>query len=346
MLYATTRSNVDIYTAQRVLKEDRAEDGGLFVPMTLPPFMPFEIRQFIEKSSADVIAIVLNRFFNCTLTGKDIEFSVGKALYSTVEMPYKLVVAEFWHNSEGEMDRLIQQLAMAVSGNRIAFEPGEWATIAVRIALLAALCGEMGRKGLIGAGASMDVAVAAGDEASLLAAWYARRMGLPIHKVIVSCNANSILWDFVNRGQVRCSGAIVSTNTPRYDKHGVESLERLVFGSFGRVESNRFVTACKNGSSYLINSEQQRYLEEGMYICVIGNDRVERTIPNVYGSYSHIFDPYSALVYCGIMDYRAETGERNPVLMLSGSSPENSQEAVTAAMGISERELRDRLNLG
>lgn len=346
MLYATTRSNVDIYTAQRVLRDNRAESGGLYVPMTLPPFMPFEIRQFTEKSPSDVIAMVLNRFFNCTLTGKDVEFTAGKSFFSTVEMPYKLVIAELWHNSDGEVDRLVQQLAMAVSGERSSFEPGEWAQIAIRIALLAALCGEMGRQGLVSVASDIDVAVAAGDEASFLAAWYARRMGLPIHKVIVSCNANSILWDFVNRGQLRCSGPVVQTNTPRYDKHGTDSLERLIYASFGRVESNRFVTACKNGTSYLINSEQQRYLEEGMYICVIGSDRVERTIPNVYGSFSYVLDPYSALVYCGIMDYRAETGERNPVLMLSGSSPMNSQKAVTAAMGISAQELRGRLNLG
>lgn len=346
MLYATTRSNVDIYTAQRVLKDDRAEDGALYVPMTLPPFMPFEIRQFMEKSPADVIAIVLNRFFNGTLTGKDVEFSAGKTFFSMVEMPYKLVIAELWHNPDGEVDWLVQQLAMAISGDRSSFVPGEWARIAIRIALLAAICGEMGRRGLIGAAAEMDVAVAAGDEASFLAAWYARRMGLPIHKVIVSCNANSVLWDFVNRGQVRCGGTVLPTNTPRYDKHGLDSLERLICASFGRVESNRFVTACKNGNSYLINSEQQRHLEEGMYISVIGSDRVERTIPNVYGSFSYVLDPYSALVYCGIMDYRAETGERNPVLMLSNSSPMNCQQEVTAAMGISAQELCSRLKLG
>ena len=345
MLYATTRSNVDIYTAQRVLREERAADGGLFVPMTLPPFLPYEIRQLTEKSPAEAVSMVLNRFFQCNLTEKDIEFAIGREFFATTEIPYRIVIGELWRNPEGEADRLVRLLAKTVAGDRLDFVPGEWTQIAVRIALLAALCGEMGRRKLVSASSQMDVAVAAGEETTLMAAWYARRMGLPIHRILVSCNENSGMWDLVYRGQVRCGGPVRQTSTPNYDNPGTEGMERLIFSAFGRVESNRFVTACGKGTSYLVNSEQQRFLEEGLYLSVIGSKRVMRTIPNVYGSYRYVLCPYSALVYCGIMDYRAETGAQNPVLLLSGHSPMNSREAVTSAMGISEQELRRRLNL-
>ena len=345
MLYATTRSNVDIFTAQRVLKEDRAPDGALFVPMTLPPFMPYEIRQFTEHAPSDAVALVLNCFFNTDLSGRDVEFAVGRELFATAEMPFRMVVAELWRNPDGKVDRLVRQLAMTAAGEKEPFEPGEWAKIAVRIGLLAALCGEMGRKKLVSAASGMDVAVSMGDEAMLLAAWYARRMGLPIGRIIVSSNGSSGIWELVNRGQLRCVPHVSRTSTPQYDSPCLDALERLIYASVGRVDSNRFVTACRSGATYQMNSEQRRHLSEALYVSVIGSRRVERTIPNVYGSFSYILSPYSALTYCGVMDYRAETGARSPVLLPAGISPANDAQAVTGAMGISEQELRNRLKL-
>ena len=345
MLYATTRSNVDIYTAQRVMKEDRAGDGGLFVPMTLPPFLPHELRQFAQQPPSDTMAAVLSRFFPGTLSGKTLEFSAGKEFCANRVLSYKIEVSEWWKNSQGSLERLAQKLCKAASEDYLEFQPGDWAQIAVRIGLLAAVWGEMSRNKLVSAANAMDVSVAGADDRMVLAAWYARKMGLPIHKIIVCCNENNFLWDLLNRGQIRCSGPVTPTCTPRYDHSCRDTVERLIYGAFGRVESNRFAQSCQKNTTFFINGEQQRVLEDAIYVSVLGNRRVQRAVSEVYGSFRQVLCPYSALCYCGILDYRAETGARNPALLPVLHSPMEQAQAVTEAMGISEAELKRRLNL-
>ena len=344
MLYATTRSSLETFTAGRVLKEWKAPDGGMFVPITLPQLMPWELRKFADQSSADVVAGILNLFFGGKLTGKEIEFAVGRDFFFTKEMPYKLTVCELWRNPDGDVDRLVRQLAQVISGTRFPFEPGEWTHIAVRIALLTAVMAQMLKNGRMNIGTGVDVAVAAGDPATLMAAWYARRMGLPVHRIVASCNSNGLFWDLIYRGQIRCGGLLQKTCTPRYDTHYFDTMERLIYACCGRVEANRFAAACQKRSGYFVSTDQRRHLETGLSVFVTGNSRVERTIPNVYGSFSYILDPYSALVFCSITDYRAETGAHDPVVMLCGSSPMRSADTVSAAMGITEDELRAKLN--
>ena len=64
MLYVTTRNNRDAYTAQRVLRENRGPDGGLYVPFREPVFSREEIDDLKEKSFHQCVAEVLNRLFN------------------------------------------------------------------------------------------------------------------------------------------------------------------------------------------------------------------------------------------------------------------------------------------
>ena len=344
MLYATTRSGLETYTAGRVLKDWKAPDGGLYVPITLPQLLPWELRKYADQSAADVVADILNRFFGGKLSGREIEFAVGRDFFSTKEMPYKLTVAELWRNPDGSVDRLVRQLAQVASGSRFPFEPGEWTHIAVRIALMTAVLAEMLGKGKFSVGTGVDVGVAAGDTPMLMAAWYGRRMGLPIREIVVGCNTNGIFWDLLNRGQIRCGSLPARTCTPLYDAHCFDTMERLICAACGRVEANRFAAAAQKRSGYLITTDQRRHLQSGIFVSVMGNRRVERTIPNVYGSFSYIFSPYSALVYCAATDYRSETGAHNPMLMFCSGSPANSAGTVTAAMGITEEELRRRLS--
>ena len=68
MLYVTTRNNRDAYTAQRVLRENRGPDGGLYVPFREPVFSREEIDALKGKSFHQCVAEVLNRLFNTKLT--------------------------------------------------------------------------------------------------------------------------------------------------------------------------------------------------------------------------------------------------------------------------------------
>ena len=75
MLYLTTRDKFDTYTVYRTLHEDTAPNGGLFFPFRLPAV---SLETLKGKTFCECVADVLNLFFSAGLTGKEVEFSVGR----------------------------------------------------------------------------------------------------------------------------------------------------------------------------------------------------------------------------------------------------------------------------
>ena len=67
MLYQTTRTVNDSYTAARALSEDRGPDGGFFLPLRLPQFSKAEIKKLGEKSFSENVAETINLLFNTTV---------------------------------------------------------------------------------------------------------------------------------------------------------------------------------------------------------------------------------------------------------------------------------------
>ena len=76
MLYATTRSKTDTYTAHRTLFEDRAPDGGFFVPFRMPNV---DIQSLKENSFSEAVAEILNVFFSTGITAWDVDCCIGKS---------------------------------------------------------------------------------------------------------------------------------------------------------------------------------------------------------------------------------------------------------------------------
>ena len=95
MLYVTTRNNRDAYTAQRVLRENRGPDGGLYVPFREPVFSREEIDALKEKSFHQCVAEVLNRLFNTKLIRWDVEFCVGRYPVRLVNLPQRIIAGEW-----------------------------------------------------------------------------------------------------------------------------------------------------------------------------------------------------------------------------------------------------------
>ena len=80
-----------------------------------------------------------------------------------------------------------------------------------------------------------------------------------------------------------------------------------------------------------------------MWPSVVGQSRVASAIPNVYSSHGCILEPYTALVYCGLMDYRSQAGEGRNALILSEYGPGTNLQITAEMMGITEEELKEKL---
>ena len=92
MLYVSTRNHVDSFTAYRVLHEDHAPDGGMFVPMRFPAFLPEELCQLKTSSFGEIVSIVLNKFFSANLSAWDVEICAGRHPFKLVPMNHKMLI--------------------------------------------------------------------------------------------------------------------------------------------------------------------------------------------------------------------------------------------------------------
>lgn len=331
MLYVSTRNRMDSYTAHRPLHEDRAPDGGLFVPFRLPQITTEQILQLADRSFAENVATVLNLFFSVKLTGWDIEFYCGRNPVKTVLLPRRIIVAEAWHNTAYSFDYVEQAICRMLCGDKNIVNVTEWTRIAIRIAVL---FGAYGTTDAAKDGSILDIAVDTKDFIAPTAAWYARKMGLPVGMIICGSYQTSAVWDLLHRGDMSPSSA----GSER------EGLERLIYLTLGQSESTRYTDCCKKRAAFLLNEEQLTQLNDGLFAAVVSESRVPTVIGSCYRSHGYIPDQPAAISFGALQDYRSRTGESNHTLIMSLSSPLKNKDYLTHILGITAAELEQAVN--
>lgn len=345
MQYVTTRSNQKTYSPLHALNDFRAEDGGFYIPAVMPAFTPEEIDGFAMKNPNQAIAEILNLLFDCNLNRWDVDFAVGRYPVRMTTMNHRIAVAESWHNAQWDFSATVHGLTARIreSRNRDTV-PGEWSWIAVRIAVLFGVFGELMRDGIASRIHPVDFAVPSGDFTAVMAAWYARSWGLPIGNILICCNENNNLWDLVYHGQMRTSNTIQSTTTPECDYVIPPSLERLVHACGGEADVDRFLQNCRESRGFFPEEQALVTLQTGLHAVVVSQKRLASTIPNAYSTHDYVFGPYSALTYAGLMDYRARTGESSYGLILSERGALCDDGFVARAMNVTVSKLHKILD--
>ena len=334
MLYVTTRDDRDAYTSHRAMNENVGPDGGRYVPFSLPAFTREEIAGFQEKPFSQTVAEILNLFFSSRLTGWDVDFCIGRNPLRTQQMNHRIVVAELWHNLEGKYDFLVNNLGKAISGEKPVVI-SDWVNIAVRIAALFGVYGEMLRSGAAHPNTTFDVSVQSGDFSEPTAVYYARKMGLPVNCIICTCTDNNSVWDFLHRGTFSPVGATEALQL---------GVERLIVDVFGVSEVRCFADCCKNGQSYTLAEEQLSLLNSGFFATVAGDSRASATINSIYRTSGYIADPKTAVCFGGLQDYRSRTGESQITLLLSEQSPLNFAGEIGNITGLDKNKLEQLVN--
>ncbi len=330
MLYITTVTDKDAYTAHRTLQENRAPDGGMFVPFYLPILEDSYIDSLGTKSFGQIVAEIMNLFFSCHMNGWDVDFCIGKNPIKIKSMNHKLTVSEIWHNHESRFDYIEKALYSKICGNQSAKQkPTEWFCIAVRIAVLFAVFGELIKNNITGGTQPVDIAVPTGNFSDPISAWYARKMGLPIGVIICSCENDSIVWDLIQRGEI---------NTGNCKQ--LEGVDRLIQSTFGCDEVNRFKHACDQGAVYSLDEEKSKLISSAMFAAVIGKDRIPSVINSMYRTNGYIIDENTALAYAGLQDYRTRVSGGHHGILIASDSPDLSLEMISNATGVPKEHLR------
>ena len=344
MLYATTRSNRDAFTPQRILSELRGAEGGLFVPFHNPQFSPEEIDAFSQKSFSQCVAELLNLQFNTKLTSWDVDFAVGRRPVRLKQLNQRILMAELWHNPDWVFSSMAEHLARRISAEPLSGKTGDWVCVGVRIAVLFGIYGELCRAGMADRENPFDISCVGGDFSAPVSAWYARCWGLPVGNIIICCNENSDVWNLICHGQFRTDTVAIRTSTPDADVVLPESLERMIYAALGREEAIRYAACIQSGVTYYLEEDQVQRLRKGLYVAVVSQPRVQSTISGVYGNCDYVLSAYDALSYSGLLDYRSRTGSRRYAVVLSEKSPRRDLEMVASALQTTAEELCRYLN--
>ena len=326
MLYITTRGDRDAFTAHRTLCTDQAPDEGCFIPMRFPQFSSAEISLIAEQSFEETVAYILNIFFSANLTKWDVSLYVGRNTARVPETNKRIILAELWHNPGNCFQYVLDGLFSRVFGTETNLQPSEWFKVAVKIAILFGVYGELCHSEQLKVGDHIDLSLPADDFSYPIAALYATAIGLPLGSVICNCTKTHEMWNLIHRGTLNYSGV------PDIMRAGVE-----------RFLSLRLNKVPNSQGSFEADAEEKLILRKGIFCVVSGAERVLHALNGVYSSIARIVTPDVALCFSGLGDYRAKTGESKLTLILEEDSPALYTEEIGKATGISKSKLENYL---
>ncbi len=205
------------------------------------------------------------------------------------------------------------------------------------------------RKGSIQAGDKINVVVPTGNFGNILAAYYAKQMGLPIRKLICASNENRVLYDFFRTGTYDRKREFILTSSPSMDILISSNLERLIYRLTGEDSAacKERMDALATGGAYNISEEMKSQLEDfyGNY-CSEGETR-EAISATYYGS-GYVIDPHTAVAAGVYQKYLRETEDSTPTVIASTASPYKFTRSVMDALsdryeGLDDFALADAL---
>ena len=336
MLYVTTRSKIDSYTAHRALCDGFAADGGQFTPMRLPSFDEEQIDELCRRSFCGIIAEILNVFFSKKLTGWNIEFAIGRKPVKIAEIGQKMWIAEAWRNSDNNFDVSVDRIYNVLCGTGFGCKRASgWARIAIRIAFVFGFYAELSRLGID----RFDFSVAGKDFEAGISVWYARQMGLPIGVIICGCNENCGIWDLLNKQQINFNTQVINTTTPDMDDLNPAGVERLVYEYLGVEECSKYNQAFDSTTSYQLPANGMKHFGPDMFSSVIGRNRVLDTIGSVYKTAGYMINPYLAIACAAVQDYRTVNGENSVTVLWSEQSAAQYAQIISSCTGLPEKDI-------
>ena len=206
------------------------------------------------------------------------------------------------------------------------------------------------KEGRIKAGEPMNVTVPTGNFGNILAGYYAKQIGVPIHKLICASNENKVLFDFFETGCYDRNREFILTTSPSMDILISSNLERLIYLIAGSdADKNReLMQSLASTGKYVIDDEMKKRLSdfEGGFA---SEAEVAETIRRVYDKTGYVMDTHTAVAATVYDRYRNATGDETPTVIVSTASPfkftRSVMEAVTGDVeGKLDFELIDQLS--
>ena len=184
-------------------------------------------------------------------------------------------------------------------------------------------------------GEPINVVVPTGNFGNILAAYYARRMGLPVHKLVCASNRNRVLTDFFATGTYDCNRPFYTTTSPSMDILVSSNLERLLYHLAGEdsEEICRLMASLKNERRYTVPAAVKQQMDALFAAGSADDAAVAETVRRTYEEKGYLCDTHTAVALRVYEEYRTASGDDTPTVIASTASPYKFAPAILSALG-------------
>lgn len=180
-----------------------------------------------------------------------------------------------------------------------------------------------------------NVVVPTGNFGNILAAYYAKKMGVPINKLICASNSNNVLTDFLNTGKYDRNRKFYTTVSPSMDILISSNLERMLYELSDRDDkavANWQAQLSKEGT-FTVTDEVKARLDDIFYGGCCNDEQTLNTIKETYEKYGYLCDTHTAVAVNVYNNYVKKTGDDRVTVIASTASPYKFSASVLSAFG-------------
>ncbi len=189
------------------------------------------------------------------------------------------------------------------------------------------------KKGAIRMGDKVNFCVPTGNFGDILAGYLAKKMGLPVGKLICASNANNVLTDFIETGLYDRRRPLHKTISPSMDILVSSNLERLLYLMTEDADLvAELMQKLNKEGFYQVPEVLQKAIREEFWGGFCNDEKAGETIGKVFKDCSYLCDTHTATGWAVAEDYRAATGDNAPMVVLSTASPYKFPAAVLSAL--------------
>ena len=208
-----------------------------------------------------------------------------------------------------------------------------WGRLVPQIVYYVSAYCDMIDNGEIKNGDEMNVVVPTGNFGNILAAYYAKKMGVPVGKLICASNANNVLTDFLKTGIYDRNRKFFTTTSPSMDILISSNLERLLFHLADENDETiaKWMAELSNEGKYEVTADVKEKVFSLFDAGCCDDEETKDTIGKTYKN-GYLLDTHTAVAVKVYRDYTERTGDKTPTVIASTANPYKFSAAVLSAV--------------
>ena len=211
-----------------------------------------------------------------------------------------------------------------------------WGRVLPQVVYYVSLYCDLLKNGALSEGEAVNVCVPTGNFGNILAGYYAKKMGVPIGRLICASNSNNVLTDFIRTGVYDRNRPFHNTSSPSMDILISSNLERMLFelsgGDDGRVRE--YMERLNAEGRYEVSGDIREKLGEIFAAGYCDDGQTARVIGETWAERGYLIDPHTAVAFDVLDQYRRETGDETVTVVVSTASPYKFCSSVLPALGV------------